>query len=98
MIALLVVLSFAWFILGVFNAVLFSMMLNQYTDGEMAGTTTMFVAMALVLAVPFVCGHSVIHGWRSVNAGNPGRAVKVSLIPFPVFAAVYAYMTATGVW
>jgi hypothetical protein len=86
--ALLVGLSFLWFFMGIGATVIFSLALGYY--GEADGQTTPYMVISLIslIALPMLCAHTLIRGWRSFAVAEYPAIIKVVLLPFPLLGFV----------
>lgn len=86
--ALLVGLSFLWFFMGIGATVVFSLALGHY--GEADGQTTPLMAVSLIslIALPMVCAHTVVRGWRRFAVAEYSSIIRTVLLPFPLLALV----------
>lgn len=84
--ALLLGLSFLWFFLGIGATVTFSFALGGYGEAGEGTTPLMIASLVTLLALPLVCAHTLVHGWRRFLAGDYPSIIRVVLLPFPVLA------------
>ena len=81
--ALLLGLSFVWFFSGIGATVVFSFALGYYGDAGDQTTPIMIVSLLSLIAIPMLCAHTLVHGWRRFAAANYAAIIKVVLLPMP---------------
>lgn len=92
--ALLIVLTFLWFVTGIAATVVFSFSLGAYGDAEQ-GSMLMVASLASLIFWPMICGHTLIRGWRRFGEADYGRVAGTALLPFPfALLAIGLFMAA----
>jgi len=86
--ALLLGLSFLWFFMGIATTVVFSMALGSYGEAGDHTTPLMVISLISLIALPMLCAHTVVHGWRRFAVSNYPEIIKVVLLPFPFLGFV----------
>jgi hypothetical protein len=85
--ALLLGLSFTWFFLGISATVIFSLALGYYGDAGDQTTPIMIVSLLSLIAVPMLCAHTLVHGWRRFASANYSTVFRIVLLPIPFIGA-----------
>jgi hypothetical protein len=85
---LLLGLSFLWFFLGIGITVVFSFALGSYGNSGEQTTPMMMVSLVSLVALPMICVHTLVLGWRCFMVANYPAILKVALLPFPLLILV----------
>ena len=94
--ALLLGLSFLWFICGIIATFIFSFALGSYSEAGEHADPMMLVSLATIVAFPMFCVHTLIYGWRRFLVGDYPPIIKVALLPFPF--VVFVFLIFESAW
>ena len=93
--ALLLGLTFLWFISGIIATFMFSFALGGYSDAGDETTPMMVFSLLLLVFFPMICVHTLIHGWRRFSQADYASIIRIVLLPFPILLlVVFAYLQA----